>query len=158
VNLDEYQQEVLRTTPRGMDAYPASLRAAARLLEAYGRVDELNDLLKTFDQLIWCLGLAGEVGETLDLLKKHFGHGKPLDLDKLKKELGDVRWYGAALEHSFGFKSSDVALTNISKLRSRYPTGFSVAAAAAKADERIEKSLVPYPHDGTGASIEVDDG
>lgn len=136
--LDEYQQEVLRTAPRELAAYPECVQRAVLVLreDRDGVSDRAaDDLLKTFDQLTWCLGLAGEVGETLDLLKKHFGHGHPLDLDKLKKEFGDVRWYGAALEHSFGFKSSDVAQTNADKLRARYPTGFSVEASKTKADE-----------------------
>lgn len=148
--LDEYQQEVLRTAPRDLAAYPECVRAAVDALhhraidldDSGGRGtgdskrQAIDDLLRTFDQLIWCLGLAGEVGETLDLLKKSFGHGKPLDIEKLKKEFGDVRWYSAALEHSFGFRSSEVATANAEKLRKRYPNGFSVADAAAKADEK----------------------
>lgn len=155
MRLDDYQQEVLRTAPRDLEAYPRCLRNAVVLLQDAGLDDDALELLATYDRLIWCLGLAGEVGETLDLIKKHLGHGKPLDPDKLKKEFGDVRWYGAALEHSFGFASSDVAATNIAKLRARYPSGFSVAAAAAKADEtptRVERAVFSAPHDGTGSA------
>lgn len=136
MDLDTYQTEAARTAPRALDAYPRVVRLAAAALENAEHPEIAEDLLKIFDQLIWCLGLAGEVGETLDLLKKHFGHGQPLDLIKLKKEFGDCRWYGANLERSFGFRSSDVAQTNVNKLRARYPDGFTVAAAAAKADER----------------------
>lgn len=33
------------------------------------------------------LGLAGECGETVDILKKHLYHGHDLDRDELIKEL-----------------------------------------------------------------------
>ena len=40
-----------------------------------------------------CLGLAGEVGEFNDLIKKWQFHGHTLDIDKCVKELGDTLWY-----------------------------------------------------------------
>lgn len=40
-----------------------------------------------------CLGLAGEVGEFNDLVKKWLFHGHTLDIDKCVKELGDALWY-----------------------------------------------------------------
>jgi NTP pyrophosphatase (non-canonical NTP hydrolase) len=49
----------------------------------------------------YALGLAGEVGEVVDLLKKSWGHGHPLDSEKLKKELGDSLWYVVALALQF---------------------------------------------------------
>lgn len=134
MDLDAYQLEAGRTATRDMDAYPEVVRQAAACLDNAGRDGE--ELLKLFDQLIWCLGWAGEVGETLDMIKKHYGHGQPLDRLKLKKEFGDAKWYPANLERSFGFKSSEVAQTNIDKLRARHPNGFTVASAAAKADEQ----------------------
>lgn len=74
-------------------------------------------------------GLTGESGEVADLIKKHFGHGHELDRDKLKKELGDVLWYLARLSAEFGILLSDVADSNIAKLRARYPNGFSEEAS-----------------------------
>lgn len=139
MNLDVYQQEAKRTAPRKLEAYPECIRNAVNALNITGCHESAAELLKTFDILIHCLGLAGEVGETLDLLKKHLGHGHPLDLDKLKKEFGDVRWYGAVLEDHFGFKSSEVAEANVTKLRARYPDGFSVEASKAKADESVSE-------------------
>lgn len=49
----------------------------------------------------YALGLAGEAGEVVDLLKKSWGHGHPLDVEKLKKELGDTFWYVVALGLQF---------------------------------------------------------
>ena len=38
-------------------------------------------------------GLCGELGEIIDVYKKHKFQGHPLDDDKLINELGDVFWY-----------------------------------------------------------------
>lgn len=70
------------------------------------------------------MGLAGEAGEAVDLLKKHLFHGHALDRDKLVKELGDVLWYAAVLSEMAGAKLSEVAAANVVKLRKRYPDGF----------------------------------
>lgn len=132
MTLDEYQNEAKRTAPRSLDAYPVSVATAFLELRHGPTGDEL---LKIFDTLIWGQGLAGEAGEVCDLLKKVHGHGQPYDGEKLKKELGDCLWYLANLAGAHGFTLSEVAQANVSKLRARYPSGFSVAAAQAKADE-----------------------
>lgn len=77
------------------------------------------------DVFVSFLGLAGETGECCDLYKKVYGHGHKLDLDKFKKEFGDVLWYLSDLCTKFDLKLSDVAETNIQKLKSRYPNGFN---------------------------------
>lgn len=82
----------------------------------------------------YALGLAGEAGEVCDLLKKHWGHGHDLDREKLKKELGDVLWYVAALAAQFGLTLEEVAASNVCKLRARYPQGFSPEASRARID------------------------
>lgn len=81
------------------------------------------------------LGLAGEAGETVDMLKKHWCHGKPLDTEKLAKELGDVLYYLAALSGVMGIDFNKVMEMNVDKLNARYPGGFSKEAAAKRADE-----------------------
>jgi|DEB19_MinimDraft_3_1074340.scaffolds.fasta_scaffold261375_1 NTP pyrophosphatase (non-canonical NTP hydrolase) len=40
-----------------------------------------------------CMGLSGETGELIDLLKKHIFYGRPLDQEALLSELGDVLHY-----------------------------------------------------------------
>lgn len=87
---------------------------------------------------IIALGLAGEAGEVADYVKKVRAHGKPMNRDALAKELGDVLYYIARAASSLGFALSEVAQANVSKLRARYPEGFTVAAAAAKADEQTD--------------------
>lgn len=51
--------------------------------------------------LTWALGLVGETGEVVDLIKKHIGHSHPLDRVKLVKELGDVEWYMEAMRKAY---------------------------------------------------------
>jgi NTP pyrophosphatase (non-canonical NTP hydrolase) len=143
--LDWYQAEARRTAPRDPLAYPEPVRRLigyARQLADLAPADKVElektiaEVLKIHDVLIWGLGLTGEAGEVADLLKKQFGHGKSVAAEKIKLELGDVKWYGANLADAFGFPESEVAEANVAKLRARYPEGFTVAAAEAKADER----------------------
>jgi NTP pyrophosphatase (non-canonical NTP hydrolase) len=72
----------------------------------------------------WGLGLAGEAGEVVELIKKHCFHGKALDRESLRKELGDVLWYISAICSEVGLELGDVAEANIDKLFARYPNGF----------------------------------
>lgn len=76
-----------------------------------------------------CLGLAGEAGETLDMIKKWIFHEKELDVNHLKKELGDVMWYMAMLCYSFGFDLDEILQMNVDKLKARYPEGFDTDKA-----------------------------
>lgn len=82
------------------------------------------------------MGLAGEAGECVDLIKKHLFHKVPLDRDKLIKELGDVRWYFEVLCHAAGITITEVERLNVEKLRKRFPNGFNTVDSIKKADER----------------------
>lgn len=73
----------------------------------------------------YSMGLAGESGEVVDLLKKHVHHGHELDREKLKNELGDVLHYASGLASLMGLTLEDVAHANVEKLQKRYPNGFS---------------------------------
>ena len=81
------------------------------------------------------MGLAGECGEVVDLLKKVEYHGRPLDRDALVKEAGDLYWYFTALRLVLGISLDEVMAANVAKLRARYPDGFSIEAAQARKDE-----------------------
>ena len=80
-------------------------------------------------ELAYCgLGLAGEAGEVVDILKKHFSGTKPLDTDqmeKIKYEIGDVMWYIAALCDALNLDMGEVARMNVDKLRKRHGDSFS---------------------------------
>lgn len=70
------------------------------------------------------MGLAGESGECVDLVKKHLFQGHDLNKDHLAKELGDVAWYLAVTAYSIGYDLNTIFKMNVDKLQSRYPAGF----------------------------------
>lgn len=74
--------------------------------------------------LDWAMGLGGESGEVLDLLKHAIFH-KDTELDKMElaKELGDVLWYVSAIATTTGIDMADVAALNRAKLNHRFHGG-----------------------------------
>jgi NTP pyrophosphatase (non-canonical NTP hydrolase) len=100
MNLDDYQQLALRT------ASPKDKK------------DEIFHLV---------LGLVGEAGEIAEKSKKIVRDQKSdfskLDLDDLKKELGDVLWYVAVLADYFDISLEEIGEKNIAKLASRLERG-----------------------------------
>ena len=81
------------------------------------------------------MGLCGESGECIDLVKKHLMQGHPLDREKLAMELSDVCWYIAQTAGALGYKLEDVFQLNIDKLRKRYQEGFDYARSLDRKDE-----------------------
>ena len=85
----------------------------------------LNPNLEKKDILInGVMGLCGESGEVIDIVKKHLAQGHNLDRDELIKELGDVAWYLAETATALDVDLEDVLVANIEKLKKRYPEGF----------------------------------
>ena len=97
---NEYQKACLRTEP-----IDAGISKTARIE---------NGLM----------GLCGEAGEAIDILKKFLFQGHSLNKEHLAKELGDVAWYLALSADALGYGLEDIFQMNIDKLRSRYPDGF----------------------------------
>lgn len=100
MNLNDYQQLALRT------ASPK---------------DKKNELFHLL------LGLCGESGEIAEKMKKIVrdkdSDFSTVDVDDLKKELGDVLWHVAVLADYFDIKLEDVGDANIKKLASRLERG-----------------------------------
>lgn len=82
------------------------------------------------------MGIAGESGEYVDLLKKNLFHGHPLDLNKAKKELGDIMFYVAWSAQELGLKLSEVQTAVIEKLLIRYPNGFNKQDSIERKDTK----------------------
>jgi NTP pyrophosphatase (non-canonical NTP hydrolase) len=103
MKADEYQYRAARTLIRKPDF-------------------EINDAEV---MVVWnAIGLAGEAGEVAELVKKGVFHQQGIDVEKLKKELGDVLWYVAAICTKTGLSMSDVMDGNIKKLLARFPNGY----------------------------------
>jgi NTP pyrophosphatase (non-canonical NTP hydrolase) len=73
-----------------------------------------------------CLGLAAESGEFIEIPKKMFFQGKPLNDDNvfhMKRELGDIMWYWINACRALELDPNDVIAENVKKLEARYPGG-----------------------------------
>lgn len=74
--------------------------------------------------MLGAIGLAGEVGECTEPVKKWFFHGNWTTEQvqtKLREEIGDVLWYAACLADAFDLNLETIANLNIEKLLARYP-------------------------------------
>ena len=98
MTINEYQKEALRTASGMSGEYPLILNGV--------------------------LGLGGESGECLDIVKKCLFQGHRLDKEHLAEELGDVAWYLAVSAHAIGLDLESILQGNVDKLRKRYPDGF----------------------------------
>lgn len=108
LKINDYQKECLRTE--------AGIKYET---DETGTVDPI---LRTLNGL---MGLNGEAGECIDILKKHLFQGHDLDKEHLAEELGDVAWYLAVTADALGYSLEDIFKMNIEKLRKRYPDGFN---------------------------------
>ncbi len=98
----------------------------------------LNPALSQKDVLInGVMGLCGEAGEVIDVVKKHLAQGHPLDREKLIKELGDVAWYLAETAHALDVSLEEVLRANIDKLKKRYPEGFASEKSINRSEEFV---------------------
>ena len=87
----------------------------------------LNPELSKKDVLInSVMGLCGESGEAIDIVKKWLAQGHALDKEHLVKELGDIAWYLAEAATALEIPLEDILQSNIDKLKQRYPEGFEV--------------------------------
>jgi NTP pyrophosphatase (non-canonical NTP hydrolase) len=95
----------------------------------------LNPALSKKDVLInGVMGLCGESGEAIDIVKKHLAQGHDLDREGLIKELGDIAWYLAETATALDVTLEEVLERNIEKLRKRYPEGFDTEKSRSRRD------------------------
>ena len=111
MTINQYQQEALRTAYNMDSKLPLYLNGV--------------------------MGLAGESGECVDMIKKHLFQGHPMDIEHLAKELGDVAWYLAVTAHAIGYNLETVLQMNVDKLRNRYPLGFDPEKSLHRKDGDI---------------------
>ena len=70
------------------------------------------------------MGLCGESGEAIDIVKKHLHQGHSLDKERLAGELGDIAWYLAETAYALDIPLEQILRRNLEKLKNRYPEGF----------------------------------
>lgn len=80
------------------------------------------------------MGLCGEAGEVIDLIKKWVFQGHELYKEDVEEELGDALWYAAILCEGIGTTMEEVMQKNIGKLKRRYPDGFEVERSVNRDD------------------------
>ena len=96
----------------------------------------LNKEMSKKDMLInGVMGLCGESGEAIDIVKKHLAQGHELDREKLIKELGDIAWYLAEMATVLDIEMEEIFVKNIEKLKKRYPEGFDKEKSLNRVEE-----------------------
>lgn len=101
---------------------------------------DLNDF--HHDNYHMILGMMGELGELSDALKKHLAYGREVDWVNVKEEVGDLLFYliGFCLDNNLDL--AEIAEMNSSKLKSRYPDGFSEKRATERDTTKEKKVMV----------------
>ena len=96
----------------------------------------LNPRLSKKDVLInSVMGLCGESGEAIDIVKKWLAQGHELDKEHLAKELGDIAWYLAEAATALDIPLEDIFRANIEKLKKRYPEGFETKRSQSRRED-----------------------
>lgn len=104
----------------------------------------VNEMTLTKAHLLhMVLGVAGEVGELVDAIKKHCFYDKPLDYVNLAEELGDLEFYLAGLRQGLQLKREGILQGNIDKLSVRYKNfEYSNERAIARADKKCPHGYI----------------
>ena len=83
------------------------------------------------------MGLCGESGEAIDIVKKWLMQGHELDKEYLVRELGDVAWYLAEAATALDVPLETVFQGNLDKLRQRFPNGFDTGASVNRKEDDL---------------------
>lgn len=145
ITMKEYQQKahttavypnltqlfVMSLKSEGQDRvfYAGQEREALSTLQMKERIEEALEKMESniSNPYYPALGLAGEVGELCNKLKKVMrdkgGEISPEFLADATKEMGDILWYVAELSSSLGIDLNEVAKLNLEKLAKRKENG-----------------------------------
>lgn len=87
-------------------------------------------------RLHMAVGISGEAGELLDAVKKATIYRKPLDIENIKEECGDLLFYIVGILDSINCDMETAMIENMEKLSLRYQAkSYSNAAAVARMDK-----------------------
>ena len=114
----------------------------------YTRLTKRTDNNDTVEKRIenYTISLFEEVGEVASVLKKAWYHNHTLDIDELRKELGDVFWYLSRLFDLLSFDIEAVKLKQINRKEDQLKllmieTGFFIFAPEQDALNRVYWTL-----------------
>jgi NTP pyrophosphatase (non-canonical NTP hydrolase) len=98
------------------------------------------DILRSLDEddaylIHMAMGISGEAGELLDGIKKATIYRKPIDINHIIEEMGDIEFFLQGIRNHFGWSRDDIIKANHGKLSRRYPNGYSNQAAQTRADK-----------------------
>ena len=135
---NEYQKEALRTEQPTKTLAKFIIQIPIERVLNGKAVEILAEGINHRDRLVnGLMGLNGEAGEAIDILKKHLFQGHPLDSEHLAKELGDVAWYLAVSADALGYSLEEILQMNVDKLRARYPDGFEAERSVNRTAEDV---------------------
>lgn len=95
------------------------------------------------------VGLVTEAGEVLDVFKRHWVYKTPLDVDHLKKEMGDVLWYLALGHYAKGIEMADFNVTSYASLD-------MTLAKMIRYSSNVMAVTFAYPENGLNNGMEHD--
>lgn len=93
------------------------------------------------DNMHMLMGMITEVGELVDVYKKHLAYGKDIDLVNVQEELGDLMFYIGGFCDVNGFDLEKILEVNILKLSARYPDKFDKDKAISRNLDKERKIL-----------------
>jgi NTP pyrophosphatase (non-canonical NTP hydrolase) len=88
------------------------------------------------------IGIAGEAGELLDAVKKAAIYNKPLDVENIIEEMGDLEFYMAGVRSYLRVARDSILKANVDKLNKRYAGKYSDQKAQDRADKVINATVV----------------
>ena len=111
----------------------------------------------------FAMGLSGETGEVIDLLKKFYYHNQKLDRAKLILDLGDCLFYWVALLQRLGLSSEVYNIFSACDLvikpnQNRKRVSLRLSSAAGKIAEWVDSYLFFSVDLGKPNTIDATDG
>lgn len=116
----------------------------------YGNVEDASSIISLYPLLVEktrrsdlsvdeqiknaSMGLTGEAGEVVDIIKKYAYQGHELEVEELIDELGDVMYYLCWLCMLLQIDFSEICFNNMNKLTKRYPDGFDEERSINRAE------------------------
>lgn len=127
----------LRAMLEAEGAEDAPALAMVATLDGY-QEEALRTLHPDADIIYLAGKLMCEAAEVAEPLLKARYHGKEIEDNALRDELGDVLWYVATLADALGLTLAEVATANVAKLRARHGQRYNAGHYQGGANGKVE--------------------